>query len=188
MAGSPRTHVKFRRLYDENFSAVRCYCLRRLPVSDANDAVAEVFLVAWRRIAEVPVGDEARMWLFGVARNVVRNFSRSERRRVRLVGRIGSLGFASAPSPETVVIRRSEDNAVLEALGALRPADQEMLRLSVWEELSNTEIAELLSIRPHAVAMRLCRARNRLAKRLGAEQRPLSTWTDPLSVRGGGDQ
>ena len=54
MARSPRTDAKFRRIYDGHFVAIRSYCLRRLPASEVSDAVAEVFLVVWRRIDDVP--------------------------------------------------------------------------------------------------------------------------------------
>lgn len=40
---------------------------------DAADAVAETFLVAWRRLPEVPSGEEARPWLYGVARRTLAN-------------------------------------------------------------------------------------------------------------------
>ena len=48
---------------------------------DAADVVAETFLVAWRRLGEVPNGAEARLWLHGVARRVIANLDRSGRRR-----------------------------------------------------------------------------------------------------------
>ena len=84
MAQSPSSDTRFRRLFDEYETAMREYCSRRLGVQEANDAAAEVFLVAWRKIDQVPIGADARMWLYGVARNVVRNASRSARRRERL--------------------------------------------------------------------------------------------------------
>ena len=80
MGTSPTTNAKFRRIYDEHFEAVTRYCLRRLPVADVNDATAEVFLVAWSKIDRVPDGGESLPWLYGVARNVVRNSVRSARR------------------------------------------------------------------------------------------------------------
>ncbi|MDH3730715.1 MAG: sigma-70 family RNA polymerase sigma factor [Acidimicrobiia bacterium] len=187
MARSPRTDSEFRRLYDEHFVAIRSYCLRRLPVSEVNDAVAEVFLVVWRRIDDVPEGEDAPLWLYGIARNVVRNADRSLRRRARLNGRLGPLGALSEPETETLVIRRSEDNEVLEGLANLRSADQEILRLSIWEELSNTEIADMLGIDAHAVTMRLSRARNRLARRLGME-RAHGTRAEPQPIGEGGEQ
>ena len=84
MVRSPRTDAKFRRIYDENYAAMRNYLLRRLPVGEVNDAMAELFLVAWRRIDDAPEGDASRLWLYGVARNVARNTERSVRRRFRL--------------------------------------------------------------------------------------------------------
>ena len=188
MARSPRTDAKFRRIYDGHFTAMRSYCLRRLPVSEVNDAVAEVFLVVWKRIDDVPDGDEAPLWLYGIAHNVVRNADRSARRRGRLNGRLRPFRSPSAPDPEALVIRRSEDSELLAMLAELRPADQEILRLSIWEELSNTEIAEVLDIEAHAVTMRLTRARNRLAKRLGMDKRRQVKWADPQPVGEGGEQ
>jgi RNA polymerase sigma factor (sigma-70 family) len=188
VARSPRTDAEFRRLYDEHFVAIRSYCLRRLPVGEVNDAVAQVFLVVWRRIGNVPEGDAATLWLYGIARNVVRNVNRSTRRRTRLEGRLRRFGHRSAIDPETVVVRRSEDGKLLEELAKLRPADQEILRLSVWEELTNTEIAEVLGIDAHAVTMRLSRARNRLAGRLGIDKTPRRMPTDPEPVGEGGER
>jgi RNA polymerase sigma-70 factor (ECF subfamily) len=180
--------VRFCRLYDENFVAIRDYCLRRLPVSEVNDAVAEVFLVVWRRIDEAPENDDARLWIFGIARNVVRNADRSIRRRTRLSSRLRLVQPRSEPSAETLVIRRSEDSEVLAALAALRPLDQEVLRLSIWEELSNTEIAEVLGIETHATTMRLSRARNRLATRLDMAEESVKAWINRQPAGGGGEQ
>ena len=87
-----------------------------------------------------------------------------------------------------IVVRRSEDAEVLNALAALRPADQEILRLSIWEELANKEIATVLDIDAHAVTMRLSRARNRLADKLGIAKEPRRTRTDPQPVGEGGEQ
>jgi RNA polymerase sigma-70 factor (ECF subfamily) len=112
---SPTTNTKFRRIYDEDFGAVTRYCLRRLPVADVNDATAEVFLVAWRRIDRVPDGPEALPWLYGVARNVVRNATRSPRRSGRLTGRLRGLARHQPADPSAVVVRRHEDEALLAA-------------------------------------------------------------------------
>jgi len=150
--------------------------------------VAEVFLVVWRRIDDVPDGEDAPLWLYDIAHNVVRNVDRSMRRRDRLSERLRPFRSPSAPDPETLVVRRSEDDEVLAALTELRPTDQEILRLSIWEELSNKEIAEVLGIDPHAVTMRLTRARNRLAGRLGMDKKRQVMWADPQPVGEGGEQ
>lgn len=177
MARSPKRDAEFRRLYDECFLAIRSYCLRRVPSSDVNDAIAEVFLVAWRRIGEAPPTGEKRLWLYGIARNVIRNNQRAGRRRLRLRAKAQGVRSIPDPEPETVVVRRSEDEEVLRVLNSLRPTDREVLRLSIWEELSNAEIATVLDIDPHAVTMRLARARKRMAQRLGVAATASRTTT-----------
>jgi RNA polymerase sigma-70 factor (ECF subfamily) len=174
-------------VYDETFTAIRAYCIRRLPVSEVNDAVAEVYAIAWRRMDDIPDGEGARLWLFGIARNVIRNTTRSMRRRERLNWRLLATPSASSLDPETIVVRRSEDNRVLEALSHLRESDRELLRLRVWEDLTTEEIASVLDIDRHAVSMRFSRARSRLAKRLDMDESTTRPTFDPHPVREGGD-
>lgn len=156
---------------------MREYCSRRLGVNEANDAVAEVFLVAWRKIDKLPPPDEQLMWLYGVARNVVRNATRSSRRRTRLSAKAETVSSNPGPGPADQVVQRDEDRLVLQAMATLKPEDQEILRLRTWEELSRTELATVLEITPAAADMRLNRAQKRMAKALRAVgyQRQMST-------------
>ena len=76
---------RFRDLYTRHFDALLAYAVRRVPrPEDAADVVADTFLVAWRRRSHLPAGDEARLWLYGVARNMLANKRRGDRRRDRL--------------------------------------------------------------------------------------------------------
>jgi RNA polymerase sigma-70 factor (ECF subfamily) len=151
---------RFRALFDANFVAIVGYAARRLDDSgDAADVAAEVFAIAWRRMGEVPTGPNARPWLFGVARNVVSNHTRSTRRRGHLVARLRSQldtvpAEASAASADVIALR--------EAMSALSDEDQELLRLVSWEGLSPTEIAVALGIPAGTVRSRLHRARQAL--------------------------
>lgn len=151
-----------RELFERYQSDVLAYFLRRLGREDAVEATADVFLTMWRRLDDVPKGVEARLWLFGVAHNVLCNRRRSARRRRRLVGRYSS---AAAPDssfqPEVVVIRRLEDDAVLAALRALRPSDREVLTLRLWEEASFDDIALVVGCSRHAAEQRYARALRR---------------------------
>ncbi len=64
--------------------------------------VAETFLVAWRRSADLPRDDEVRLWLYGVARRVLANHHRSGIRRERLGERLRQCLTAFAtPIPAT---------------------------------------------------------------------------------------
>ena len=159
----------FVRLYDEHYDEVHAFCARRVGRTDADDAAAEVFSVAWRRIDEVDA-TSARAWLFGVARKLVLNQWRSTSRRTRLLDKARVAGNRHPVQPDTIVVRRAADDEVLTALATLRPADQEILRLAAWEELSGPEIAVALGISVAAVQQRLHRAKKRLARHLGEER------------------
>lgn len=187
MEESPSTNVRFNRIYGEHFNAVQSYCLRRLSVADANDAVSEVFFVAWRKIESVPMGDEALPWLYGVARNAVRNSGRSVRRHSRLVAKLGSVRDVSVAEPESQVLRRIESRRMLNALDRLRPADREVLRLRAWEELSASQIAEVLGISLHAAEKRLTRAMKRLEVAVAKTSERGSLVVRPHPIERGGD-
>lgn len=164
---------------------MRDYCFRRLSVDEANDALAEVFLVAWRKIDELP--EEPLPWLYGVARNVVRNAERSHRRRFRLGAKLSTIVPQTEAGPEQRVVRRAEERLVIDALATLNPEDRELLRLRAWEELSRSELAAILDISPEAVDMRTNRAKKRMAKRLRANGYTHEESTRPRAAREGGD-
>ncbi len=160
MAESLATDAEFRRFFDEHFAEVRSYCLRRLPVADANDAIAEVFFVAWRKRAHLP--DESKPWLFAIARNVVRNQARSTRRAGRLKTRVRSEPTYEEPGPEVQVIRNAEDAALLHAVEALPDKYAEVVRLWAWEWLTAAQIAEVVGCSVSAAEKRLSRGLKRL--------------------------
>ena len=166
---SRREH--FRQLYEENFDDIWRYCLRRaISKMEAEDALAETFAVAWRRLDSVPDGQAARPWLFAVARNQLRSRWRKHSRRDELRDRlIATRSVAAAPDPADLVADRSA--LILATLATLRERDQEILRLAAWEELSHGEIAALVGCSENAVAIRVHRARDRLAKAIEREER-----------------
>lgn len=185
MTAAPAGDERFRRIFEANFEAIRAYCLRRLPVSDANDAVAEVFLVAWRKVDALPDDDGIRPWLYGIARNVIGHSYRSSTRRVRLRAKLNGLGTAPKPGPELQVVQRTEDEELLRALASLREPDREVLRLRIWEELTVPQIAGMLGISVAAAEKRVERAFGRLQK---AVQRSSLTTTGLHSPSKGGER
>ena len=160
MAQSPAHDTEFRRIYDEHFPAIRSYCLRRLPNADANDAISEVFLTAWRRREAIP--DPPLPWLYGVARNVVRNARRSTRRSMRITSRLAAEPSYPEPGADVPVVRHEDDQAVLDALATLSVQDQEVLMLRAWEGLSASGIATVVGCSLAAAEKRLSRASKRL--------------------------
>ena len=167
MAQSLATDAEFRRLFDEYFAEVRSYCLRRLSVADANDAVSEVFFVAWRRRDDVPT--EIRPWLFAIARNVVRNSARSLVRAGRLLDRARVEPVRPDPGPEVQVVRNAEDEALLGVVQSLPDKYAEVLRLWAWEWLTTPQIAEVVGCSVSAAEKRLTRALKRMRMSLADE-------------------
>lgn len=155
---------RFRTLYISTFSDIYAYATRALAadLSEIDDVVAEVYLVVWRRIDELPQAPQDRLWLFGVARNVVRNTKRSANRRLLLVDRIHR---------QTRLPVGSSDHSevdVTDALRRLSPNEREAMQLVVWDGLSPAETAEVLGCSVNVVQVRLHRARRRLARGLRA--------------------
>ncbi len=162
---------RFQAVYEDHYGAVAAYVRRRTTdPADAQDTVADTFTIAWRRLSEVPDGEAALPWLYGVARRVLANQRRGNQRRGVLSVRIGSQKPTSA-DVEGEVVAADERRIVLAALARLRPADQEILRLAVWEELAHRDIAGLVGCAESAVAVRLHRARTRLGREIGKEER-----------------
>ncbi len=165
MAQSPSFDSRFRRLFDEHHAAIRDYCHRRLPAADANDATAEVFLVAWRKLDSVQLGDAALPWLYGVARNVVRSIQRKDRRAGRLFARLAAIGSTqTVEPPDGQLLRHADEENLMRAFDRLSADDRELLRLHAWENLDLEQLAVVFDIKPHAADMRLRRALERLRR------------------------
>ena len=124
--------------------------------------------MAWRRLEDIPAGKEARLWLFGVARNLVKTSWRKRKRSGDLVVRIGSEMSTRGTTDEE--LDKSGVLKIVKALQFLSENDQEMLRLLAWEDLSHKEISVVLGCSENAVAIRIRRARVRLMKVLQSEK------------------
>lgn len=146
----------FRDVFATHYGAVFGYAARRIGHDGAADAASDVFMVAWRRIRGVPAEPETLPWLYGVARRVVASHLRAKRRRDRLHAR------AAAHAPAG---RLEHDPAGLgAALESLRESDREVLMLAAWEGLGPDAIGRALGCSKNAAAVRLHRARARLAE------------------------
>jgi RNA polymerase sigma factor (sigma-70 family) len=164
-AGMNKRQARFEALYAANHSPIFGYALRRTASpDDAADILAETFLTAWRRLDELPPGDDAKMWLYGVARRVLANYHRGERRRSALADRLHAELASSYVPPEF----DGESAEIAEAMRRLPQRQQELLALNAWEGLDYGEIATVLGCSRNAVRIRLHRARIRLAAELAS--------------------
>jgi RNA polymerase sigma factor (sigma-70 family) len=185
---------RFDALFAEHAPDVVAYCgWRAVSASDAQDAVADVFLTAWRRLDDVPHDPvSARVWLYATARRVLANQRRSSRRRSALHDRLAR----EAASARRELPTTGEESLVHDALERLGPRDREVLLLSEWEGLSAAEIAAVLGCLTVTARGRLHRARRRFraafedvrdrdARRAAAARRPGGTPDYSLLREGG---
>lgn len=182
---SPATgdSVRFTRLWDAYAGRVFAYASRHVDHHAAQEVVSETFLVAWRRLSDVP--EPALPWLLVVARNTVANHRRTDRRRDALADKMGRLEqlTVSAPGADITVADRGE---VLAVLAALTPTEREALLLTAWDGLNATEAARVVGCSVPAMHVRLFRARRRLRAGIPTESAtpaPLRVVPEPRSVR-----
>jgi RNA polymerase sigma-70 factor, ECF subfamily len=171
---------RFEQMYRTHADAVETYARRRSDAQTADEVVADVFLVAWRRLGEVP--DDPLPWLLGVARRTLANRRRTVSRERALHGRIRSV--LSDPAAVTSA-GTDTDEAVLDALRRLDERDREVLLLVAWEGLTPAQGAAVIGVRPNTFSTRLSRARRRFQRALASEQAactpgPKATTTEPL--------
>jgi DNA-directed RNA polymerase specialized sigma24 family protein len=154
---------RFEAAFEAHHPVVLGYALRRSATEqDAEDAVADTFAIAWRRVDRLPDPADALPWLLAIARRVLANQRRSIGRRLRLVVRLRVEERASAPTPPA-------SGPAIDALDRLPPDDRELLRLLAWDGLTQAEAGVVLGMSANAVAIRLHRARRRFADELGRQ-------------------
>jgi RNA polymerase sigma-70 factor, ECF subfamily len=163
----------FEQLYTLHAGAVRGYAMRRCDPETADDVVADVFLVAWRRRSELP--EDALPWLLGTARRVLANHARGESRRERVLNRL-------AAEPRRVVTPVQAGGRVQAALASLKEQDRELLMLMAWEGLELPQAAEVLGVRHNTLAVRFHRARRRLSAALDALEADDGSERPPVAV------
>ena len=170
---------RFEALYRENARRVLAYALTRTAPEGAHDAVGSTFLVAWRRLDQVP--EDALPWLIGVARHVLADQRRSEARRAALGDRLRSLAIPNSSPiddlPDSILLRRS----IRDALRGLRPQDRDVLILSAWHGFDIARLAVALDCSKPVASLRLHRARRRFANLLqGHHETTAPVQTSPL--------
>ena len=151
----------FEELFAAHYWAVRGYVLRRAPTASAEDVIAETFLTAWRRLDSL--GDDPLPWLFGVARRVMANQQRADRRRGALAARLQGL-LAGETSHWEAPTAMSEELAA--AMIRLSAQEREALLLVAWEGLEPARAARAAGCSAGAFRARLHRARRHVATSL----------------------
>jgi RNA polymerase sigma-70 factor, ECF subfamily len=155
----------FNTLYEGIYPSLWRYVNRLLGDGDSTDDVVQEAFV---RILGKPdlTGSDARVWLFTVATNLVRDRGRTTARRGRLVaGR--SIGPEAGPDPAETLDRSERVREVRAALEQLSERDRQML-LMREEGFSYQEIARAVGVAPGSVGTLVARATRRFTEAYGA--------------------
>jgi len=151
----------FEAIFSTHYGAVHRYALRRAEPPLAEEVVNETFLIAWRRLDDVP--DNPLPWLYVTAGNILTTRRREAHRHERRSAAAAAEPPRAARDPAD---RFAERDAALRAFATLSEPDREALRLVAWERLSIAEGARAAGVSRPAFAMRVSRARRRLAAHL----------------------
>lgn len=162
--------LRLELLVREHFGRVAAYLLARTDAEVAGEALAKTLEVAWRRLDDVPA--DPLPWLLGVARKVLSDEWRTQRRQKALITRLTE---AEVARPCDGAHQAAEDTATerlaaIDALAALTQLDQEALLLVAWDGLTTRQAAAVLGCSRGAFAVRLFRARARLKDHLAASR------------------
>jgi RNA polymerase sigma-70 factor (ECF subfamily) len=138
--------------------------------AEAQDALQECFVAAWRSAGTFSGDGSARGWLLTIARNAL---SRAHRRRAgeptsfEPLEALGArAGWGSVGNPDAELDRLAARESVQRAMSALSSEEREVLTLRDLEGFSGGEVVGMLSISPSAMKSRLHRARLKLVAEL----------------------
>lgn len=158
-------------IMEANAPDLLAYFMRRVQVpEDAADLLGDALLVIWRRAGSIPSdGLEARMWMYGIARNLLATHGRTARRRSALQDKLrGQLreAEASVPGDDPLDVR-----GLISRLGEL---DREIIRLTHWDGFTQKQAAQVLGIPEGTLRSRHHRAREALRRMLAGADLPSS--------------
>jgi RNA polymerase sigma-70 factor (ECF subfamily) len=179
---SLRDPERFAVIFDRHAPYIHRYLARRLGPQIADDAVAETFLVAFRRRQRYDLGRrDARPWLYGIATNLVGQYRRDEvhEHRLRQAVAPDRDELCHADRVAADVTAQAARQMLAGALAELSPEDRDVLLLIAWEELTYGEVAAALAIPVGTVRSRLNRTRRKVRAALGAAD-PTMTFEEAL--------
>ncbi len=172
---TPPDAQRFTALFDDAYADLLRFVRRRHGEDGAEDVVADAFLTAWRRFDDLPAApDDARAWLFGIARGTMANSRRGAARRAALGVRLAEVGPTAAESHDGLSALSID---LVRAWEVLSARDQEVLALAVLDGLTSAAAAHVLGTTPVAFRLRLSRARRRLRRLLEEASPPTSPPT-----------
>jgi RNA polymerase sigma-70 factor (ECF subfamily) len=171
----------FGAIFDRHLQAIYGFCVRRVGTGVAEDLAGETFLRAFHARSRFDISQTSALpWLFGIARNVVREQVRTVAHRERGLERLHTqAGISPTDSASLAADAREDLDAIARALLDLPEDEVETLLLHVWEGLSYAECALALGIPIGTVRSRINRIRRRLREHLSQGSTGERAATEP---------
>jgi RNA polymerase sigma-70 factor (ECF subfamily) len=152
-------------------AAFRAAYLITHDAAEAQDAAQEAFIRAYAALDRFDVRRPFRPWLLRIATNAALNRVKAAQRRTAMIERYGTRAMDTPNSPtiEARVLRRERSRRVWSAVGQLKPADQQLIVLRYFFELSETELAQAFDVAGGTIKSRLHRALAKLRDAIRAD-------------------
>jgi len=172
MDGDTHAYEELVRMHQQ--IAMRTAWLVTRNAAEAEDAVQEAFVKAYRALRRFREGAAFRPWLLAIVTNEARNRRRSVARADRLTLRVAEVRPSgdAAPSPEAAALLEEERTLLVKALNALREEDRLVVGYRYLLGLSEAETAEALGVPKGTVKSRLARSLGRLREALAGAEVP----------------
>jgi RNA polymerase sigma-70 factor (ECF subfamily) len=152
---------RFEKIYRDHYDAIWRYVQFKGVGLDVEEIVADVFTTAWRKLKDIPE-EKAGAWLYAVTRNKIGDAMRDKARRIPMtLTRDEVHDVQVVDDPANAVLEQLTFEGVLNALD--NDLDREILYLIVHDDLSPTDVAQILGLKRTAVSMRIRRLNDKLA-------------------------
>jgi RNA polymerase sigma-70 factor (ECF subfamily) len=169
---SDARQAEFDRLFNQYSAPIYNYALRMIGDADrAADIAQDTFIKAYRKLDTLTDASAARSWIYRIATNTAIDAMRRSRHTVRMdEGEDRPVEQPEGgPGPETQVLSGLLDERIGRALLRLKPNHRQCLVLSDIDDMSATQIGEVMGMTGGAVRVLLCRARGEMRRLLAAE-------------------
>jgi RNA polymerase sigma-70 factor (ECF subfamily) len=169
--GRFRDRRSFRTIFEHFGPRLKAYFQRQgVETAQAEDIVQDVMVTVWRKAATFdPARASAAAWIFAIARNRRIDIVRKERRPLPEADDPAIARDAPA-SPEFIVTASRDGDRLRDALATLPPAQAEIIALSYFEDLPQSEVARRLDLPLGTVKSRVRLGLERLRAALGNDR------------------
>ena len=136
-------------------------------LQDAEEIVQDTFLNAYRGLPDLEDTKKFKNWLAKIARNRALNWLREQRLDTVSINEVSEHALPPSDAPDEQLIHREQRELIRRAIETLSPKEREVAQSYYLEGSSYDELTRTHGLSYKAISVRLSRAKQKLAKRLG---------------------